>query len=193
MNIILLVPRVAQKFVEQLPEVRNNAYSYFNYDHRVVNERVNRADMPSMYVGPDEFKDADYTDLVRQAKLMINPILQKYSPRVATEDALNMAIRSFANGRFDGKVNANKFALLSKIMLDEPVAQMQQWSPIMAKGKEEKPKKEPPKQTDKVVIPRRILKQLGIKPRDVKPFHTQKIKTPHMLRERGDIVLHKGE
>jgi hypothetical protein len=187
MQIFVIVPKVVQGFISQLPEVTNNAYSYFNYDHRVVNERVSRGDLPSMYVGPDEFKDADYQDLVKYASTIVNPILKKYSALVAAEDAMNMAIKSFANGRFDGKVNANKFALLIKTMLSDGAtqAQMQMWSPIMAAKKE--PKKEAPK-----AIPRRILKQLGIKPKDVRPNIRRD--TPRLRKQPGKgIYLEKGK
>lgn len=121
MKILLIVPRVVEKFLAKFPEYTRNAYPYFNYDKRVVNERVNRNDAPSTYKGPDEFNDNDYEALVMYAKTLINPMLQKYSAKAAAEDALNIAVRSYANGRFDGKVNANKFEVLVKAMLGPAV------------------------------------------------------------------------
>ena len=117
MKIVMIVPRVVEKYLSQFPEYTQNAYHYFNYDRRVIDERVNRGDRPSTYTGPDEFCDADYDALLMFAGTLINPILQKYSAQVAAEDALNQAIRSYANGRFDGKVNANKFAVLAKALM----------------------------------------------------------------------------
>ena len=186
MQIVILVPKVVQGFISQLPEVTNNAYSYFNYDHRVVNERVNRGDMPSQYIGPDQFKDADYQYLVKHASTLIDPILKKYSPLVAAEDAMNMAIRSFANGRFDGKVNANKFSLLTRTLMSGggSAASM----PITAMRKAPK---EEPKQKQKPIT-RRILKELGIKPKDVRPNLNRE--SPRLRRQPGKgIYLEKGK
>ena len=173
MKILVIVPRVVQRFLSQLPEVTNNAYPYFNYDHRVVNERVNRGDMPSQYKGPDQFADRDYEPLVAYAKTKLNPILMKYSPRVAAEDALNIAIRSFGNGQFDGKVNANKFDLLMQAMLSTPAV-------VMAKKKETKPEPKP--------ISRKVLKELGVKPKDVATRFVRR--TPHLLKTDKGVVLH---
>ena len=112
MNIILLIPKVVSRYIASFPETTNNAYKYFNYDHRVVEERVNRGDQKSSYVSPSNFTDRDYEDLVEFAKTNINNTLARYSMHVACEDALHIAIRSYGSGRFDGKVNASKYTVL---------------------------------------------------------------------------------
>lgn len=163
MKIVLLVPRVVQRFTSQLPEVTNNAYPYFNYDHRVVNERVDRGDVASNYKGPDQFSDADYNGLIHYAKTWINPELQGYNQVVAAEDALNMAIHSFNNGAFDGKINANKFNVLLKNMIAGSE------TPVTAGRK----KKEPPAETP---VPETPVPETPAAP----PPMTRK-----QLRERG--------
>lgn len=152
MKIVLIVPRVVQRFTSQLPEVTNNAYPYFNYDHRVVNERVDRGDVASNYKGSDQFSDKDYDSLIHYAMTRLDPELQKYSPVVAAEDALNKAIRSFGNGTFDGKVNANKFAVLLKNLMAG--------GNVMMAGKKKK-EPEPPKEEPKKLTPK-LLKEVGI-------------------------------
>lgn len=117
MRLILLVPNVIKNYTDRFPEVSNNAYKYFNYDNRVVEERVDRGDQKPLYKGPEDLCDGDYASLVAHAKTLINPILVKYGYTVACEDALNLAVRSFQNGNFDGKINANKFAVLLKDMI----------------------------------------------------------------------------
>lgn len=111
-----MVPRVVQGYIARLPEVTNNAYNYFNYDHRIIDERVDRHDAQSCYRGPNKLADADYDALVKYAATIVNPVLLKYSPKVANEDALSTAIKSFQQGMFDGKINANKYNVLLDAM-----------------------------------------------------------------------------
>jgi len=179
MNLILLVPRVIQSYLARFPEVRNNAYHYFNYDNRVVDESVDRQDKPSTYKDADDFTDVDYGDLVSFAQTLVNPILMKYSQRVAFDDALSSAIRSFSNGAFDGKVNAGRYNVLLDSM----------GQPRMAKKKkEEEPK---PKQ-----VKPNILRQLGLGQKDVTKIRripemkTQQRGTPNLMyKEKGKIFL----
>jgi hypothetical protein len=123
MNIILIIPKVVRRYLASFPEVRNNAYRYFNYDNRVVDERVHSCECKSPYQGPDDFCDEDYDSLVKYAKTLINPYLARYSASVACDDALEMAIRDFNKGKFDGKINSSRYKTLLgslKQMLNVP-------------------------------------------------------------------------
>ena len=179
MNMMIIVPKVIKSYIAQFPEVTHNAYPYFNYDNRVVEERVERGDFKAQYKGADDFVDVEYDTLVKHAQTLINPILAKYNARVANEDALNLAIRSFSNGLFDGKVNANRFEVLVKSMVVET-------EKTAAKKREKK------QEGEKTVKPH-ILKQLGLKPRDIprKQQVTQKVQkgVPHLIKtDKGTIV-----
>lgn len=195
MNIVVVVPRVVQGFISQFPESSQNAYKYFNFDHRVVEERMPRADQsPNVkptYQGPNDLTNADYGALITDAKARINPILAKYSQRVAQEDALHMAIRDFNNGMFDGKVSAAHFNVLLDAMSGKQPAQMPM--PVMAKDKgKEKPKKEKSQ-----IVPRRILKQLGVDPHKVLQRSQLRRKVdkgvPHLMSEPGKGIVMKKE
>lgn len=172
MNIHILVPNVVKSYIAQFPEVRNNAYKYFNYDNRVVEERVERFDDHRAYRGPEDLVDADYDALVNHAKTLINPILAQYSARVAAEDALHIAIRSFANGFFDGKINANRYGVLLHAMFP---------APVMHEAKKKK--------QDTEVKPS-TLKQLDIMPHEIpKRVRKQQRGIPHLIREKGKVLL----
>lgn len=180
MNIVLVAPRVVQNFIDRFPEVRHNAYKYFNYDNRVVDERVSRGDMPSIYQGPDEFSDGDYDMLVKYAKSLVNSILLKYSVRVACEDALSKAIWSFGNGRFQGKINAGRYCVLLSAMTE----------PRLAARKERKKERKQDQKIQRVKF--HTLKELGLERKKI-PHETQipksKRKGPRIVRERGKVVL----
>ena len=156
MKLILLVPKVVQNYINQFPEVRHNAYKYFNYDNTVVDERVNRHDAKLPYKDADDFSASDYQSLLTSAKTIINPILAKYSSDVAYEDALHMAIRSYNNGLFDGKVNAGRFSVLKKALATPIVPMAPCPCGVMAKKEKEKEKK--------VLKPIQV-KQLGLTPK----------------------------
>ena len=176
MKFIVLIPKVVRNYIAQFPEVRRNAYKYFNYDNRVVDESVERFDNKAPYYDADDFKNGDYTDLVAHAKTLINPILSKYSNRIAAEDALHTAIRSYRNGLFDGKVNAGRYGVLL-----EGMGILKR----TAKKKEE-PKEKP------VVLKPHVVKQLGIDPRKVirEQQRTRKRQegVPIIVKEKGKIV-----
>ena len=180
MKIVMLVPRVVSSYIAQFPEVRNNAYKYFNYDNRVVEERVNRLDQKPLYKGSEQFSDTDYGGLVNYASTLICPILMKYSQRVAKEDALQMAIRSYSEGLFDGKVNAGRFeVLLNAIEISKPV---------MAKDK----KVEPAQKPTPVAISPKMLKDMGIQRKEV-PLKRKRLQgIPHLVREKGKILVNKS-
>jgi hypothetical protein len=177
----MIIPNVVRKYIASLPEVTNNAYGYFNYDNRVVNERVQRFDAQSNYKGPDDFSDMDYDSLVAFAQQYINPGLVRYSAVVACEDALNLAIKTFNKGMFDGKVNANKFEVLMVAMKDKV-------------GGVRQAKKEAPK-SEGVSIRPHVLKQLGIKQKDIPHMHQLKRRIqeglPHLVRDKGKIKIKK--
>jgi hypothetical protein len=193
MQLIVLVPRVLRDYVAQLPEVQRNAYNYFNYDHRVVEERVPRGDCRAPYKNADDFTNADYDSLVSYAKTIVNPVLAKYSARVANEDAMNIAIRSFDNGLFDGKVNANKFEVLVNAMAEQemqplPQPAQQEMQPVVMAAMKSKKKEKPSKP-----VTRTVLKQLGLEPHKV-PLRSQirrKIQKgiPHLVRNPGKGVM----
>lgn len=190
MQLIVLVPRVLRDYVAQLPEVQHNAYNYFNYDNRVVEEKVPRGDYRAPYKNADDFTNADYDALVSYAKTIVNPILAKYSARVANEDAMNIAVRSFDNGLFDGKVNANKFEVLVSAMAEQDMQvllqpiQQQDVQPVVMAAMKSKKKEKPSKP-----VTRTVLKQLGLEPHKV-PLRSQirrKIQKgiPHLVRNPG--------
>lgn len=183
MNIMLLVPRVVQSYISRFPEVQRNAYPYFNYDNRVVDESVDRDDEKRPYKDADDFNDIEYDELVRYASQLIDPVLAKYSYRVAAEDALSLAIRDFKNGFFDGKVNANKYNVLLDSMSSMKFAKS-----------EKKPKeKSKPKKVELKRPSTRTLKELGIRPSKV-PLETKH--REHMRRRSPggfDIVKEKGK
>lgn len=193
MECILLVPKVVQNYIGQFPEVRHNAYRYFNYDNRIVNERVNRFDQKPPYKGPEALNNSDYDALVTYAKTLINPILAKYSMRVANEDALHIAIRSFSNGFFDSKISASKFEVLVKSMTLPAVSISPSPCPcgVMAKKDKKPEKKEKP-----IVIKPHVLKQLGLTPKEIPMRQTvkkvvQRGKAPLIVREKGKHIIKK--
>jgi len=136
MKVIVLVPNVVRNYVNSFPETTQNAYKYFNYDNRVVDERADkRFDNKAPYRGPEDLINSDYDTVVTYARTLVNPILAKYSPNVACEDALHMAIKSFDRGIYDGKINASKF----QVLLDT----LKQPQKMAAKKEKEAPKKAP--------------------------------------------------
>lgn len=189
MNIIVLVPNVVRRYIASFPEVTNNAYKYFNYDHRVVDERVQRFDAHMPYKGPQDFSDMEYDSLVGAAQQSLNPILAKYSKTVACEDALHLAIKSFNNGMFDGKINASRYNVLLSALKDKVGV-----APVPVEKQAKKEKKKPEEGT---VVRPHILKQLGIKRKDIPHAFqlrnkVQKGLVHHLVEDKGKIKVEKN-
>ena len=184
MNLVLIVPNVVNKYVASFPENTHGAYPYFNYDHRVVNERVERFDQKPPYKTADQFTDVDFDALVNAAKDNLDQYLAKYSMTVACEDALHRAIRSFENGLFDGKVNASRYSVLLNVLKQKVSGKTE---PV--KGSEEVEAKKKAPAEGKRLKPH-IVRELGLKdqkiPTRVSPTER---KSPHIVREKGQIVL----
>lgn len=198
MNIIVLVPKVVNRYIASFPEVTNNAYKYFNYDNRVVEERVPRGDRRIPYLGPNDFTDVDYDALVQAAKRSINGTLARYSMDVACEDALHTVIKSFGSGQFDGKVNASRYSVLLCELKKSfgicpspfqaaPVEIVRQADEsIEARQKREE-------KTTKTLHPR-VLRELGLKMKDIPRHRTQRVQKgiPHIVRTDKGVEVKKS-
>lgn len=188
-DLFLIVPKVVSNYIGKFPETYHNAYQYFNYDNRVVDESVERHDTKRMYRNPNDFSNDDYETLIKYAKTLINPELVKYSPRVACEDALHTAIRDFSKGVFDNKINANKFNVLLDTMVASLKPGINTSTPMISLNVEAK------KEPETKEIKPHVLKQLGIKKRDVPVKQRIKQKQykniPHLYREKGKTIIRK--
>ena len=182
MNLILIVPKVVSKYVASFPENTHGAYPYFNYDHRVVNERVERFDQKPPYKNANDFTDADYDALVNAAKDSIDHYLAKYSMTVACEDALHKVIRSFGNGLFDGKVNASRYEVLLNVLKQKASGK------IASEEVEAKKKKAPPADEGQKVKPHTV-RELGLKKHRLPTRISPSEKAPAFIREKGQVVL----
>jgi hypothetical protein len=178
MNIIILVPKVVNRYMASFPEVTNNAYKYFNYDHRVVEERVDRGDFQAAYIGPNQMTENDYANLVDFAKGSLDKTLARYSMDVACEDALHKAIKSYGNGMFDSKVNASRYnVLLCELKKSVGIAPSttinyrHSMESVEAKKKREK-------EETRLLHPR-VLKELGL--------NKKKIPRQHQVRKQKGV------
>lgn len=176
MDILIMAPRVIQGFMERFPEVYHNAYGYFNYDNRVVEERVPRGDFRMPYQGPDDLTEGDYQVIVSYAQTLVDPILLKYNQKVALEDALAKAIRTYGNGLYDNKINANRYNVLLQSLLASRTAKKSEKAP------------------EKTEVKPRMMKELGLKSKDI-PHQVRRRdhKGPSLYKSRGKTYIEKNK
>ena len=193
MEIQAVANRIAQKYpqlfnsyVLNRPEVINNAYDYFNFDNRVVEERVNRGDPKIPYYTAKDITDMDYEELVRNAFTRMNPILMKYSKNVALEDALTTAIRDHRNGFYDGKINANMYSVLLGAMSKVPVVQIIR---VAEEEKEAKGQKRERKREHERLLTPDVLRKLRLKPETIPTKGAPPSKELLVKRERGKVKI----
>jgi predicted metal-dependent hydrolase len=197
MNIIVLLPKVVNRYIASFPEVTNNAYRYFNYDHRVVEERVERGDQKAAYVGPNDLNDNDYANLIDFAKASLDKTLARYSMDVACEDALHKAIKSYGKGFFDSKVNSSRYNVLlcelkKKLGIEPSTTINYKHATESVEAKKKETKKREDKET-KLLHPR-VLKELGLTHRDIpKHYRVRKQKgVPQIVRTEKGLEVQKS-
>lgn len=134
------------------PEAANSGNRYFNYGNRIPQEVVPRFDLKIPYQGPYDISESDLIGLAVYASTLLNKDLLRYNPVVASQDALNMAIRDKDNGRFDGKLNASTYGMVLAYLaqIQKPPIKVESPFDLKKAKKEEKQapkKKEAPKET----------------------------------------------
>ena len=109
-----------QGVMEKHPVVQNGARGLFRNENgtTIVQERVPRGDLPQDAVimprTEGDLTDDDIEIIVKEAKSLIDPLLEKYDSDVASEDALMKALHSMGGGKYQGRVGANT----QKLILD---------------------------------------------------------------------------
>jgi len=106
----------------QHPEIKNNARALFRNENgkTIVEEIVPRGDVKTKDAiyprNQSDLKEEDLRNLAVCASELIDPVIFKYDPRLAKEDALVMAIRTKDGGKYEGKINASTFCLILDTM-----------------------------------------------------------------------------
>lgn len=99
--------------LENHPEASNSGNRYFNYvTNPIPEEVVPHGDVRAPYQGPYDLTESDLVGLAVYASTLLNKDLLRYNPIVASQDALNMAIRSKDNGKFDSKLNDSTYSMV---------------------------------------------------------------------------------
>jgi len=107
--------------LESHPQVEHGARGLFRNENgrTIVQERVPRGDLPQddviMPRTEGDLTDDDISIIVKEAKSLIDPMLEKYDGDVAMEDALSKALYSMGGGKYQGRVGANS----QKLILDQ--------------------------------------------------------------------------
>jgi len=91
--------RVAEKFANRL--------EYFNTKRVLDSGNTLRAEYRDPYVNPANVSLDDLVVLAKHASEVMDKQLMEYNFNAAKESAIELTLRSFANGKFDGKVDAN--------------------------------------------------------------------------------------
>lgn len=113
-----LANQIAQRTIAKWTHnATSDAYHYFNHGPFVLQDSVLvEPEMRHAYTDPSDLTPEDFEVLAKHATHLLDDQLMKYSYEVAKNSALELAIRSFANGKYDGKVNAANCGKILNIM-----------------------------------------------------------------------------
>lgn len=110
--------RIAERIFKKIAE--GNALHYFNQDSMVLDTNVIFEDEEKEpYLWEPVLSGNDIEVLAKHANELIDEEMETYHKLAAYESAIELAIRSFANGKYDGKVNACNYRLILEKMYSE--------------------------------------------------------------------------
>lgn len=102
------------KILDEHPEVKDNAADYFTFEKTpIIEETVNRGDVRQMGPKAYDITDDDIKDLAKFAiDANVDKNLLEANRTAAIESAVSMAIGSYDNGRWQGRVNSKTSDLI---------------------------------------------------------------------------------
>lgn len=112
----------AKDLLMEHPEILYNARDLFRNENgkTIPEERVPRGDVDQKNEicprNQGDLTEEDLRSLAKRASSIVDEILLKYDPDVAYQDALQRAIHSSEDGKYQNRVNANTFSLILKAM-----------------------------------------------------------------------------
>lgn len=114
---VKLADQIAQRTIAKWKhDIAPDAYHYFNHTFVLDSGTPVEPEIRQAYTDPTDLGTEDFDILAKHATHLLDDQLMKYSYEVAKNSALELAIRSFGNGKYDGKVNASNFGRILNIM-----------------------------------------------------------------------------
>lgn len=106
--------RVAQKILDRF--AADSANDYF-HKHMVLDggEKL-RAEKREAYVNPSMVSQDDLVVIAKHASSLLDKELMKYNLETAKHSAVEMAVRSFSHGKYDGKIDSSNFYKIVNLM-----------------------------------------------------------------------------
>lgn len=105
-------------FLKDHPEILLNARGLFHNQNgeTVIEDRVPRGDLnveeTAMPRTQYDLEDADYQEIFKHAKKIVDPVMKDYDEKVAMEDALTRTIATLDDGKYANRVNASTYNLI---------------------------------------------------------------------------------
>jgi len=101
---------IAEKIFKKI--ANENGANYF-HKHKILDSGDKR-DVRESYTNPSHVSDIDLLSIAKHASTILDKELMKYNVEVAKQSAVELAIKTLADGKYDGKINSvNYFKILN--------------------------------------------------------------------------------
>lgn len=110
--------KIAKKIIKKAYDIQDSAYNYFA-NHKILDAgETLRKDLKESYVNPSHITVDDLHTIAKHAESLLDKELMKYSVDVAKQSAVELAIKSFSHGKYDGKIGSVNYFKILNLMND---------------------------------------------------------------------------
>lgn len=107
---------IADRIAQKVEDMQDGS-AYFHKEQVLNSGDARPAREP--YLTPSKITDGHLKELASEASENIDKDLMAFNEEAALESALELTIRNFADGEFDGKINAENFGKLKGLITDQ--------------------------------------------------------------------------
>jgi len=107
---------IANKIVKRAHEIQDSAYNYFATIKILDGGDKLRKEQKEAYVNPSNITVDDLQVLAKTAESLLDKELMKYSVDSARDSAIGLAVKTFGNGKYDGKIGSVDYFKILNLM-----------------------------------------------------------------------------
>lgn len=107
---------IAKKIFARSHEIQESAYNYFATNKILDGGDKLRQEQREAYVNPSNVTVNDLQVIAKHAESLLDKELMKYNVDTAKESAVEMAVKTFGNGKYDGKIGSVDYFKILNLM-----------------------------------------------------------------------------
>lgn len=117
----MTITKIAQSICEKIAS--ENGADYF-HKHTILNSGDSR-ELREPYLNPSHVGDDDLLVIAKHASTILDKELMKYNVEAAKHSAVELAIKTISDGKYDGKISSVNFGKILNLMIPSKIGGME--------------------------------------------------------------------